>query len=299
MAISRMKAENRVALLRSAASKVRQTRIPHVITEDRWVASSSDDITSIRYEDRLYFPLFSNIERAWRSLFPKSEFERVLMNFSQSDGRLAKVRDRILMTYVSLRHTETSLPDATVNGNIVHWQEHAFHIALWSPEIAGAVYDMLTAEADRIEKALKEGTDVPSTTKELMDLAAKLVDKEVWRKTTPRLRPVTKKELLGRDFALSISRHSKIRKRFALARFQFAKVGRFEDPQEDEISREISFRYGHLSPKKAYDILQRQNDIARTNSAKEGKNQDYWVKAVNVTDRYVEVLGDYFTSSAS
>lgn len=291
MAISRMKPENQVALLRDAAKKVRTTRIPHIIDESRWVARPANNIKHVQREDELFFPLGENIRNAISDVNSKDSLYELFNNKKAS--RLTQVKESVLMAFFSLKRVPRNVPDSTVNGNLVNWMEHSMHIALFSPAVAGAIYDMLIAEADRIEKSANAG-EKATISKEMTDLAKMLIEKEVWDYSAPRFTPPTKLELIERDMTQLINSLMPGRKS-ARSIFPREEIAHLRHDQEAAaIARQINLRYGHLSPKKARQQLEKQWELATKNyqvSKKTGKDTSYWLKAGEVVELFLTALG--------
>lgn len=298
MAISRMKPENQVKLLRDAAVKVRTTRIPHIISEDQWVSRPANEIRDIRYEGELSFKPGWNFVSAKRALLREDGFLKEWLERS-GHNRLGRLKIRVGSALYTLGRVEHNLPDAQVDGNLVHWSEHSIHIALWSPVVADAVHDMLLAEAKRIEQAAERG-DKAETTKELMDLAHALINKQVRDNTPSRFTTPSRIELMEKELYYVLNELFKSRKR---ATGSFAKISRElykemrdrEEPLMAEASLligNINRRYGYLSPKAARTALERQWHTAFANHSKVSSAEEkaYWQMSLEVVARFMNNL---------
>lgn len=185
------------ALLRAAVEKIDLVKIPHVIDENSWVAEyNSAPVIMSPYG---YSRPIHNIYKALDALFGKP---MVLF------GEESVLASRLSMFRYYLTLKNVDVPDAKVNGNLVFWHEHAFHIALWSPRMATLVSAVLTAEY----KALKGGKTPDSTTLELRNLAEGLLLKAVGSETeTCEKSPVftSKFKYLKKDFLDTLAEHKK------------------------------------------------------------------------------------------
>lgn len=166
------------ALLRDATELIALVTIPHVIDEEDWAVTSNSD--PVILDNFGYTRPFNNVYRAFVSLFDKPVF---LLD------RETRLSHSVSMFRYHLTVKNIDVPDAAVKGNLVWWQEHAYHIALWSPHMATLVSAVLTAEY----KALKGGKTPDSTTAELRALAEGILRKTLDAKKGPE-----KKENTGR-----------------------------------------------------------------------------------------------------
>lgn len=175
-----------IKVLRAAVKKIRNCAMPHEISEDAWTGRSADNIKGLVYSDRHTFDLVANAQSAYRWLNPKKDdaFTRSMLKRVEDQSFFPGIRMRLRLAKMSLLRMERNLPGAQVNGNIMHWSEHAMHVALWSPVVAESVALFLESEAD----AREQGVTSPSSAA-AVKMAKEIKKKKVWDNTIETVAP--------------------------------------------------------------------------------------------------------------
>lgn len=271
--------ETDIKLLRSAAKKIRSCAIPHVISEERWTGRSADQVKGIIYEDRHSYDAVRNLVQAYRWLNPKKNdiLRRVTPKGIKKQSLLQQSLMRLRMARSSIAHIERNLPDAEVDGNLIHWMEHSVHIALWSPVVTESVAVFLEAEAE----ARSEGI-VSSSSAAAVAMAKEIKKKKVWDNTIQTAAP--KKTLIA-----EITSHIPSRRTEAVRRLKYMK----EKGADHNIAYALFGTYGHLSPQHARTNVQRmlqRAEKATVNPKVKANDKRVWKARAKACQLFLESL---------
>lgn len=264
-----------IKLLRAAAKKIRTCEIPHVISEERWTARPASGVKGIVYHDYHTFDLIGNVRQAV-SWFTKKDGIRSIL-FKEEDPWRTRFARKAEMAKYSLTHLERHRPDAEVDGNLVHWMEHAIHIALWSPVVTEAVATFLEAEAE----ARAAGVVSPSS-QAAVDLAKKIKNKKVWDTTIETRIP---KQTVVADVARLVPAVNKE----AIRRLKYM----YSKKVHPDVARALDHAYGHqpahIARKNAERMLQRAERAVEHPSVK-AADKRVWKARVKACKVFIEAL---------
>lgn len=267
-----------IKLLRDAAKKIRNCAIPHVISEDRWTGRSADQVKGIVYDNRHVFDLVSNVQGAVRWFTKKDKGLRsMVLERSEKKSPLAGLWMQLRLAKISMTRLERNLPDAEVDGNLIHWMEHSIHIALWSPVVTESVAVFLEAEAD----AREQGVVSPSSAAAVA-MAKEIKKKKVWDNTIQTEIP---KRTLVADLANLIP----ARRTEAVRRMKYMR----DQKVDPTVARALYEAYGHQSPqiarKNAERMLQRAEKAVASGSVK-AADKKVWRARVKACQVFIASL---------
>ena len=249
-----------VIILRNAAEKIREYEIPHIIHEDEWVARWNISKKTIGVTERTYNAP-QNLRFAWEEILGKSIFAQT----KKKDNPKFSFKlffHRIKMASSYLKMSNFGSPDAEVNGNLVHWVEHAGHIALWSPSVAKSLAKFFDAEADAVESGF-----FTSSTEYAVTLAQQIVEKTVWADSEEPRRKVVE------PFWFLICRESK------KGRARYRSRRSFLPKNRNSEHRYYMNRYGYLPSYYALKYALEELKHAKKSSLRDAAIKDF-IKAV-------------------
>lgn len=265
-------------LLRDAAKKIRDCAIPHVISEDEWTGRSADQVKGIVYNNRRVFDLVSNVQEAVSWFTTRDEgWGSMILARNEKQHPLAGLWMRLRLAKVNMTRLERHLPDAEVNGNLIHWMEHSIHIALWSPVVTESVAVFLEAEADARERGV-----ISKSSAAAVAMAKKIKKKRVWDSTIQN--EVPKRTLVADLTHLIPARHAEAARRITYMRDQ--KV-------DSVVSRALYEAYGHQSARVARQnaerMLQRAERAVASRSVK-AADKKVWKARVKACRAFIASL---------